>query len=125
MKRALWVSLGGVLGANVRYWLGEWLRPRFAPGFPWTTLLVNTSGSFLLGLLSGLLAARLPQAHAEPLRLLVGVGFLGAYTTFSAFSGEILGLIETGAWPRAILYAAASVVLGLGFAALGMRLGRL
>jgi CrcB protein len=118
---SLWVGLGGFLGANARYWLGGWVVAKFGTAMPWATLTINVSGSFLLGLISTLLAER----HGAPpaLRLLIPIGFLGAYTTFSTFEMETWTVARTDA-PRAWLYVALSVILGLAAVAAGIRLGR-
>ena len=87
------LSVGGVLGVNARYWLGVLINRWTGAQFPWATFAINVSGSFAIGLLSVLLARWLPHPHA---RLLVVVGFLGGYTTFSSFSFEALALWERG-----------------------------
>ena len=89
------LSVGGVLGVNARYWLGVVVNRWTGAQFPWATFTINVSGSFAIGLLSVLLARWLPHPHA---RLLVVVGFLGGYTTFSSFSFESLALWERGEW---------------------------
>lgn len=80
------ISLGGALGAPLRYAVGQWLH---STSFPWRTLTVNGLGSFFLGLV-------IFAASHEPLVLLVGVGFCGAFTTFSSFSFETVALWERG-----------------------------
>ena len=95
--------------------------PRWGWTFPWGTLAVNLTGSLAIGLVMTLLLAR----GADPTyRLLLVTGFLGGYTTFSAFSLEVL-LLEARRWDAAALYVAGSVVLGLLATALGLGLGRL
>ena len=120
-----WVGLGGFLGANARYWLGVWFEARAQGGqFPWATLVINVTGSFLLGLFMALDVERLALPRAPVLRLLFAVGFLGAYTTFSTFTYETLALAETGAPGRAFGNVLGSVAAGLLAAWLGMALGR-
>lgn len=122
MDRILWVGLGGFLGANCRYWLSLWLAERWGTGFPLGTLIVNVSGSFLLGFFVALASGRLP---IDPnLRLLIAVGFCGGYTTFSTYSVEGVGLLGERAFGPATLYLAGSVVLGLAAVWLGLFLGR-
>ena len=118
---SLWVGLGGFLGANARYWVGGWVVARFGTALPWATMTVNVTGSFLLGLISTILAER----HGAPpaLRLLIPVGFLGAYTTFSTFELETWTVARTDA-PRAWLYVGLSLALGLLAVGLGIKLGR-
>jgi fluoride exporter len=123
--RVIWISLGGVLGANARYWLGGWVQQRWGTAFPGGTLLINLSGSFLLGLLMALVTERYVTFYTPTLRLAVGIGFLGAYTTFSTFTYETLMQVETGAWSGALLNLLASVGGGLLAVWLGLRLGRL
>src|SRR6266571_9163681 len=82
----LWVGLGGFIGANVRYIFGTWVVHRFGPTFPIQTLLINVSGSLVIGVLLVLLTERLAADPAW--RLLLVVGFLGGYTTFSSYSFE-------------------------------------
>jgi fluoride exporter len=124
LLRSLWVALGGVLGANARYWFGGWIQARCGLGFPWGTLVVNLSGSLLMGLLLGLVAGRADHPGSATVRLAAGVGFLGAYTTFSTFSAESLALLEERRWAGAAGYALGSVVGGLAAAYAGLRLGR-
>jgi fluoride exporter len=121
LQGALWVGAGGFLGATARYLLALWVDARFETPFPVATLLINVSGSFVLGTLSGALEfATMPPEF----RLALGVGFLGAYTTFSTFTYETLRLVEGGDALIAFGYVAASVVAGLGAAVLGLALGR-
>lgn len=125
LAKVLWVSLGGVLGANARYWLGGWAQQRWGAGFPYGTLAVNLTGSFALGLLMALLTERRVVPAAPQLRLALGIGFLGAYTTFSTFTYESLALAEASAWAPGLAYLAASVLGGLLAVWLGLRLGRI
>lgn len=110
------VAIGGAFGAALRYQTGRaltgWLGPAAMTVFPWATLAVNALGSVLMGLLAGWLAAR-GQGAGEQLRLLLGVGLLGGYTTFSAFSLEMVLLIERGQLTIAAIYAFLSVALGI------------
>ena len=116
MMNRLWpfvlVGVGGFLGANARYLMAKWVGTLIAGRFPLGTFVINVSGSFLLGLLGGVLAVRLvPQA--DNLRLALGIGFLGAFTTFSTFEMESHALLEDGAWMTAVAYIVASVLVGL------------
>lgn len=112
------IALGGALGALARYGLGGWVQAR-SVGFPWGTLLVNVLGSFLLGFLFRTMDA---VAATPELRQAITVGFLGSFTTFSAFSFEIITLAQGGEWGRALLYATGSVLLGVLAAAAGIAL---
>jgi fluoride exporter len=118
----LWVALGGAAGAAARYGVAQWTSGRWGWTFPWGTLVVNVTGSLAIGLVLTLLLAR--NADAAYRYLLVS-GFLGGYTTFSAFSIETLALVESRRWDVATLYVAGSVALGLLATALGLALGRL
>lgn len=89
------VALGAVLGANLRYFLSDWLGRHYAT-FPYGTLLVNTSGSFLLGFFLVWTSDRV--LVSPQLRLLVAVGFCSSYTTFSSYSFETFRMLEQGQW---------------------------
>ncbi|MCC6925013.1 fluoride efflux transporter CrcB [Novosphingobium sp.] len=124
LAASLYVALGGGVGAWLRYLTGlAWTRaigPVAASAFPWATLSVNVLGSLAMGLLAGWLARH--GAHGEGWRLLLGVGVLGGFTTFSAFSLELALLVERGSLATAFAYAALSLAAGLGglFAGLAM-----
>ena len=108
----LLVGIGGFVGSNARFVVTRWAAPLLAVPYPLGTFLVNISGSFLLGVLGALVAPRITPA-SEAVRLALGVGFLGAYTTFSTFELETHSLLEGGAWLTAVLYITASVFVGL------------
>ena len=117
----LWVALGGAAGAAARFGVAQWAAARWGWAFPWGTLAVNLTGSLAIGLLMTLLVGR----GAEPYwRLLLVTGFLGGYTTFSAFSYETLQLLEQRRWETAALYACGSLLFGLVACALGVGMGR-
>lgn len=109
------VFAGGGMGAVLRHQLGRamsgWLGPSVVSAFPWATLAVNVSGSLVMGLLAGWLAKY--GSGGEHWRLFLGVGLLGGFTTFSAFSLELMLLIERGQPGTAFAYAAVSVLAGL------------
>jgi fluoride exporter len=118
----LWVALGGATGAAARFAVAQWMGGRWGWTFPWGTFAVNVTGSLAIGLVMTLLIAR----GADPMyRLLLVTGFLGGYTTFSAFSFEALTLLEARRWDAAAFYVIGSVGLGLLATALGLGLGRL
>jgi len=122
LRAALCVGAGGFLGAITRYLLALWIDGRVGTPFPVSTFVINVTGSFILGLLSG--ALEFATSVPPEVRLTLGVGFLGAYTTFSTFSYETLRLVEAGDTAIAIGYVAASVAAGFTAALLGMALGR-
>lgn len=119
---SLFVALGGGVGAWLRYAVGVTLGRMGAATapFPWSTLAVNVAGSLLMGLLAGWLARH--GSGGETWRLLLGVGVLGGFTTFSAFSLELALMIERGSLVSAALYVAVSVLAGVAalFAGLAM-----
>ena len=122
LMASLHVALGGAIGSVLRYQLGRamthWLGPQAVTAFPWATLAVNVIGSLTMGLLAGWLARH--GENVEPLRLLVGVGLLGGFTTFSAFSLELMMLVERGQAGQAFVYAAISVLAGLSALYIGL-----
>ena len=107
MPNILLVMLGGAAGAGLRYEVGRLSLDRFGPGFPWGTLIVNLLGGLVIGLLAGWLLAG--QGDQRPVWILLAVGLLGGFTTFSAFSLELFLMIERGQAGIALAYAAASV----------------
>lgn len=122
---ALQVAAGGAIGAVLRWGTGEALSKWHGSSygsFPYSTLLVNILGSLLMGVLAGWLLRT--GGEGDFWRLFLGVGLLGGFTTFSAFSLELLLLIERGALSLALLYAAVSVVAGLAALWLGYVLTR-
>ena len=123
MDKVLWISIGAVLGANLRYWVGDWAAQRYGSSFPYGTMLINLTGSFLLGLIISL---TLEYFIIDPrLRILLTIGFLGSYTTFSTFAHESVTLISQGQWWLGLLNLIGTSLLGALFAALGIWLGKI
>jgi CrcB protein len=122
----LWVALAGAGGALARYGLHAVVQTRVATRsatrFPWGTVVVNLSGSFVLGLLVGFVVY---QGLDPEVRTIAGTGFLGAYTTFSSYSFETFGLVEDGLQGAAVLNAVGIVVAGLVLATAGFLLASL
>ena len=115
------LAVGGALGTNARHWLSVWVREWAGTRFPWGTFLINVSGSFAIGFL----AISLDRWVRTPeLRLMVITGFLGGYTTFSAYSLETLLLWERGEPIHALAYLGGSALAGLAAVMLGVVLGR-
>jgi fluoride exporter len=108
------VMAGGAIGAGLRYLAGVWLAPR--GGFPVATFCVNLIGGFAMGLLA---AALLREHVSETARLFIGVGVLGGFTTFSAFSLESYQMLERGQFGLAVIYVAASIFGSLAALAIG------
>jgi CrcB protein len=115
------LSVGGALGVNARFWLGVAISRWTSSQFPWATFTINVTGSFAIGLCTAVLARWLPHPHA---RLLITVGFLGGYTTFSSYSIESLTLWERGERGLCLTYLLGSVVAGFAAVVLGTVLGR-
>ncbi len=103
----LLVAVGGGVGSMLRYLVGRWALTNFGPGFPAGTWAVNIAGGLAIGLLMGWLARF--DDDSEQLRLLLGVGVLGGFTTFSAFSLEVFAMINRGEIGLAGAYAVSSV----------------
>ena len=118
----LLIGLGGFAGAISRYLVDGFVADRTAGAFPWGTLAVNLSGSFVLGLLFAMTAERaiLPADIRGP----VMIGFIGAYTTFSTFMLESWVLIENGSYASAVANLGGSVLLGLVAVVAGLTVGR-
>lgn len=109
MTHILLVAAGGALGSVLRYLVGLWTLRSFGPSFPWGTLTVNVTGSFLIGVFAEVIARRF-GASAE-MRVFLITGILGGYTTFSAFSLDAITLLERGEPVTALIYVASSVLL--------------
>jgi CrcB protein len=121
MATILLVGIGGFLGANTRYLLDQWVTNRWPMFFPWGTVIINLSGSFILGFFMAFAEQR-PWVSRET-RLLFAVGFVGAYTTFSTYAYQSLRLAQDGQMALAALYIIASVMLGLIAVFAGFALG--
>ena len=118
----LLVGLGGFFGAATRYLVDGWISRASSGAFPWGTLAINVSGSFLLGVLFAAATERavLPAEIRPP----VMIGFIGAYTTFSTWMLESWRLAEDGAVLAALTNLAGSVVLGVIAVVFGLAIGR-
>ena len=123
MINYLLVGAGGALGAVSRYQVGRLTFRWFGPEQVWGTFAVNIAGGLLMGLLIGWLAAT-GRADQQYIRLFGAVGFLGGFTTFSAFSLEMANMFERKAVLPAFAYAASSVVVALGAVFVGLWLVR-
>ncbi len=111
MQKYLLVSLGGALGSLARYWIGSAVAGRLGAKFPYGTFVINVTACIIIGFSLAFLDRRSELNPAW--RLLVPVGFVGAYSTFSAFEWETFSTLQSGAFLIAALYVVLSVVLGL------------
>jgi CrcB protein len=120
VKAYLLIALGSGLGGVARHWLTTLVAARIASPFPWGTFLVNVIGSAMIGFVLAL-----PESRFSPAtRQFLTVGVLGGFTTFSAFSAQTVGLIESGKAPLACAYAIGSVLVCLAGCWLGWQMNR-
>jgi fluoride exporter len=118
------VMLGGAIGAGFRYHVSSVALRTMGSGFPWGTWIINLLGGLLMGLLAGTLA-RDGNAAGEPLRLFLGVGVLGGFTTFSSFSLEAYNMLVRGDYALAAAYAVSSAAGSIMLLAVGVALTRM
>ena len=122
MPHLLLVMLGGAIGAGLRYLAGLAALRNLGPSFPWGTLIVNLVGGLLMGVLAGILARG--GGADEGLRVFVGVGILGGFTTYSAFSLETFNMIERGQLLAAAGYSLVSVIGSVAMLMIGLMAAR-
>ncbi len=122
MPTLIFIALGGSFGALSRYGLTNWFNRVVNSPFPWGTLVINLTGSFLIGFFFILFDRSVLPA---PYRNLVSVGFLGAYTTFSTYSLETINLLREGQWRLASSNILVSNILGIVLVILGMYCAKL
>ena len=120
--KILLIGMGGFLGAVARYYVSQGSVSLLGSKFPYGTMIVNVVGSFALGVLFVLSFEKF--MISENMRLLIAVGFLGAFTTFSTFSVEALTLLRTGALTSAFMYIMGNFALGLLAAFIGLLVAR-
>jgi CrcB protein len=116
------VAIGGAVGSVARYLVGIGSGKLFGTDFPWGTLIINVTGSFLIGALVGLFAVRWDLSQA--MRIFLTVGICGGYTTFSTFSLDAYYLMERGQTLASFAYMVASVALSVGALIAALRLVR-
>ena len=121
----LWIALGSAIGGVARYWCSGVVARLFGETFPWGTLLVNVTGSLLIGLFFTVTEPDARLLASPALRQFVMVGIFGGYTTFSSFSLQTLALARDGEWALAGLNCGASLVLCLAGVWLGHAAGML
>lgn len=112
MKTILAIALGGALGSVLRYGVNVGAVKALGVNFPWGTLIVNVAGSFIIGLMTAIFAGY--WQPSPEMRVFIITGFLGGFTTFSAFSLDLATLWQAGAFSQAAFYALSSVVLSIG-----------
>jgi CrcB protein len=124
VSAAAWAAFvaAAALGAPLRYLVDGYIGDRAQGAFPWGTLVINATGSLVLGILTGL---ALYHGFPKTPKVILGTGFCGAYTTFSTFTFETVRLAEDGAVPEALRNAAATLVTCAGAAALGLAMAAL
>lgn len=120
--RLLLVLAGGGLGSMARYLVADWAAEHIGTSFPWGTLIVNVTGSFVIGLVATL--ADEYGSISPNTRALLVAGILGGYTTFSSFSLETWRLLDANLWPRALLNIVGSLALAGAAVILGIAAGR-
>ena len=118
IRNAIAVSLGAIAGALTRYYLSLWFVQKFGASFPYGTFFINITGCLIMGFFATLALEKIPTMAPE-IRLLVAVGFLGSYTTFSTYGLDTINLLRTGNLLRAGFYWAGSAILGV----IGVQLG--
>ena len=124
MPPLVYVMLGGAIGAGFRYQIGAIALRNLGPGFPWGTWIINLLGGLLMGILAGTLSRQFTPEQGEPLRLLMGVGVLGGFTTFSAFSLEAANMLLRGQLMLATAYVVSSAAGAIMFVFVGLFLTR-
>lgn len=122
MALTLWIAVGGAFGATLRHFMNMLIGRIAGDGFPWHTMLINITGSFVMGLLIALMAQRWNVSNE--MRAFLTTGILGGYTTFSAFSLDFALLVERKTYLLAGAYALGSVVLSLVAIFAGLALAR-
>ncbi|PQP84924.1 fluoride efflux transporter CrcB [Paenibacillus sp. PCH8] len=120
MKELIYIGVGGFLGTLTRYAIQLGI-PTSNVGFPWAVLLINAMGSLFLG---WFFTIAVPDKITPQLRLAIGTGFTGAFTTFSTFTLDMVRLSESGEWIKAAIYLLISLLVGLILCAWGIRLGQ-
>lgn len=120
MPGYVYIALGGALGSVARFWASGFVARHWGETFPWGTILVNVSGSFLIGLIDGLTAPGGAWLAPPAFRQFLMLGVLGGYTTFSSFSLQTLHLVRDGQW----LPAGGNILLSVVLCLVGVWLGQ-
>lgn len=121
METLFYIGMGGFVGANLRYFLSGWIADHFGQAFPWGTLIINVTGSILLGILISWSGNRI---EVDPrIRLFLAVGFFGAFTTYSTYANESVALLQSGDWTGALGNVLSTNLLCLIGAMIGVLIG--
>jgi CrcB protein len=123
MMAYFWVAMGGALGSVARYWLSLAVAARFGETFPWGTLVINVTGSFIIGIFGALTLPEIGGPNRATIIQFFMVGICGGYTTFSSFSLQTLNLLRDGQWLYAAGNMLGSVILCMIAVWLGWLLG--
>ncbi|MDH2880910.1 fluoride efflux transporter CrcB [Bacillus cytotoxicus] len=115
---ALLVAIGGFFGAITRFYISNWFKKRKKTPFPLATFFINITGAFLLGLIAG-------KGIDKSWQLLLGTGFMGAFTTFSTFKLESIQFFTNKKWGTGFLYIGATYISGIILACIGIKIGSL
>lgn len=116
----IFIALAGSLGAMSRFVLDGHIKARYDHTFPWATFIINVTGSFILGVVTGIL---LKHHNFDDIEAIIGVGFCGGYTTFSTASFETVRLLERREYARAIANAVGGLIATIAAAAIGLVIG--
>jgi CrcB protein len=119
MLAYLWVAIGGALGSVSRFWLSGFVANRFGETFPWGTLVINVTGSFVIGFFASLTGTEGRWLVSPSFRTFFMIGICGGYTTFSSFSLQTLNLARDGEW----LYAGVNILLSVVLCLAGVWFG--
>ncbi len=117
----VWIALAGSMGAVSRFVLDGHIQTKYRRTFPWATFIINVSGSFILGLVSGMLMA---HQNFDGIATIIGIGFCGGYTTFSTASFETVRLFERREYKRALASSAGTLLATVAVAAIGLFIGQ-
>ncbi len=121
MLAYLWVAIGGALGSVGRFWVSGLVAERFGETFPWGTLIINVTGSLLIGIFAALTAPDISNSYRVTIIQFFMIGICGGYTTFSSFSLQTLRLLQNREW----LYAGANVLFSVMLCMIAVWLGYL
>ena len=125
MLAYLWIAIGGALGSTARYWISGVVAEKYVHAFPWNTLVVNVTGSLVIGVFAAMTEPEGRWFASPAVRQFFMVGICGGYTTFSSFSLQTLTLLQQREWLYAVGNAVLSVVLCMIAVWLGYMLGEL